>query len=181
MPVLERSQVELAVLRQFERDALSVEATREHVSQQLSARAKQARSQAERAAREVAELDGQRARVERDYRRGALSAENYERVLGEIDAEREAAKAERAQLAERAAESADAIDRLDAEHKTLQRLAQLRETIAGRVTDAADDVRALRVELARVFDRVEIVRVYADGSTTPPWDSTRTRPSRRTS
>ena len=55
MPIFRREEVEAPALAMFERDALSYEATREHVAEQLQRRIQEARSQAARAGREATE------------------------------------------------------------------------------------------------------------------------------
>ena len=81
-PPLPRAAVETAALSLFEERALDDQATRDHLAAQLDSRRRDSLDQAKRADREVADLHEQAERVERDYRRGALSAESHERPPG---------------------------------------------------------------------------------------------------
>jgi multidrug efflux pump subunit AcrA (membrane-fusion protein) len=150
-PIITRAQVEVPMLRMFERDALSFEATRAHVADQLNHRIDEARAQAARAEREATELATQADRIERDYRRGALPAEDYARLRNEIASERTATAAEAKRLIAHAEAMTATHGNLDAEDETLRRLTDLRAAIAGRMTDAGSDVGALRTAIAQVF------------------------------
>jgi hypothetical protein len=72
MPRLKQADVDGAALRLFEDVGLDVEGTRERIAAQLSERVDAVRAQRDRAEREAADLRAQAARLDRDYRRGAL-------------------------------------------------------------------------------------------------------------
>ena len=95
--------------------------------------------------------------MERDYRRGALSAESHERLRVTIADETSAAVAEAARLRANAQQTSDTLGNLDAESETLRRLAELRAAISGRISGAASDVGALRAALAAVFERIDVL------------------------
>lgn len=57
---------------------------REHIAAQLDARISEAGGQAAPTTREATDLRTQSDRVERDYRRGALAAEDYARLRADI-------------------------------------------------------------------------------------------------
>ena len=157
MPVLRREAVDTAALELFTRVALDLTATREQVAAGMGARAGEAHAQAGRAERDASELRAQGDRIARDYRAGTLSAASYERLSCEIAAELEAATSEAERLTAHAEAVAAAGARLDAEDATLQRLAELREMIAGRVNGAGQDIGALRAAWATFFASAEII------------------------
>jgi hypothetical protein len=156
MPVLRRADVDRAALSEFEQTALDYEATREHVERHLRSGAEDARTQADRAAREAAELRARADRIRRDYRRGKLDADDNRAFRDEVADELAAAEAETARLTARAAEADAALADLDAESETLRRLTELRATVAGRI-NGARDVPALRAAIAQVFAQFWIV------------------------
>jgi DNA invertase Pin-like site-specific DNA recombinase len=159
MPFLPRHAVESAALRMFEVAALDVEATRRHVAEQMGARLNEARTQAERASREVAAKRAALYRFDREHEDGQLSATNYERQVARVGEELAAAEAERERLTAHAESITDRLDDLDAESETLRRLAELRSEVSARMSDAAGsgDVGALRAAWARVFEACYVV------------------------
>ena len=182
MPALPREAVEGPLLAMFERHALDVAATRDHVAAQLGASVAEARAQAARAGRDAGQKRAALARFDRDYEAGELSAANYERQVARVTEELEAAEAEQARLTAHAEGAEGALAGLDAEGETLRRLAALREEVAGRVSGAGGDVGALRAAVAQVFDAVWVLleasledpeltlhRPLRDGSSVAPW------------
>lgn len=155
MPPVRRERIDSAALEMFEEVALDVEATREHLVTQLDAQAAETRALAARAAREVAELDEQASRVEADYRRGALPAEAYARLVTSIAEERQAGESNAQRLSQRLTEVEAKLANVDAEHETLTRLAELRTAIADRM-NASGDIEALRAALAAVCAEVRL-------------------------
>jgi len=157
MPILERSAVDESLLRVFAERALDYEATRDHLATRLNAGIAEARAQAARAGREAAELRAQADRATRDYRAEKLPADAYAELRAAIADELAAAEAEAERLVAHADALAATESNLDAEDETLQRLADLRAAIQGRVTSAADDVGALRAALSQVFKFVAVM------------------------
>jgi DNA invertase Pin-like site-specific DNA recombinase len=155
-PRLKAGKVDAAAFEMFTNVSHDIDATRQHVVNQLSLRAGEARALADRAEREIADLTEQAERVERDYRRGALDAESYGRLSVAIRGEREATEAKAAQLILRAADVEAALANVDAEDETLRRLAALRDGIAERMANATD-LSALRAAMTAVFERVVLV------------------------
>ena len=171
MPRIKRAQVDAAALRLFQSTALDLDATREHLAAQLTAQAEATRAQMQRAERDVSSKRAALDRFDRDYEAGALSAANYERQVARVAEETAGAEAEVARLAAQAERTLRAVGDLDAEHETLRRLARLREQISGRVTDAQEDVGALRAAILDVF---AVVIVGPEGTFWPgyPEDGT---------
>ena len=100
-------------------------------------------------------MRAQADKVRRDYRRGALEAEDYTEQRAEIAEELAAAEAEQARLTAQAEEILASTGVLD-EDETLQRLAVVRAAVAGRV-NGADDVPAVRAALSAVFEFVAVI------------------------
>jgi hypothetical protein len=136
----------------------SVEAIREEAGRQ----AREAEALAERAEAEVAEVEEQRQRVDRDYRRDALSAEDYGRLITAIDEEQAAAEAEAEHHRSRTQGLAAEVDLFNAEFEWADRLVRLRKTVAGEINDAAS-VEALRAAITTLCDFVEL-REDEDGA-----------------
>lgn len=155
-PRLKAGKVDAAAFEMFTKVSHDIDATRQHVVDQLSQRAAEARALADRAEREIADRIEQTERVERDYRRGALDAEDHGRLRASIRDEREAASAKATHLITRAADLAAALANVDTEDETLRRLAALRDGIAQRMAEAAD-LSALRAAMTAVFDKVVLV------------------------
>jgi len=163
MPILLRSAVEIAAVDMFAKTAFDFATTREHVAGQLSTRVAEVVAQAARAEREAADLQGQADRVERDYRRGALPAEDYARMRADIAAELTATAAERTRLLAHADELRAAEVNLDAEDVTLRALAELRQAIAGQISNT-EGIGALRAAMAQVFEFVSMMpTAYLNG------------------
>jgi site-specific DNA recombinase len=148
---VKRAPLDDAVLRYFANVAVDVEATRTHVLERLSRQRGDTVAELRRARRDVAENAAQRARIERDYLSGELTAAGYEPLRVKLDEEREVAEAEAEQLAERlAALDATAIqDELDA--GGLADLAVIREAVAEQLR-TANGVQEVRAGLRRLFD-----------------------------
>jgi hypothetical protein len=156
MPRLDRADVESPLLSLFERVALDVDATRDHLAAQVRARIGEARAPAARADREAAIASAGFDKAERDYLSGALSAESFERLTARAREDLAAAKAEAERLTAHADEQARALGGLDAESDALRRLAELRAAVASRLVGANGDVGSLRAALRAVFSAVRI-------------------------
>jgi site-specific DNA recombinase len=158
-----RALIDGAILEQFELIGLDIEATKREYAEATAYQLEQARdalAQAERAEQHAAEAV---ERVQRDYARGALSAESFEELRPQLVAEHEGARAEveRLRAHEHAIANATALG--DAEEAVLRWLAELREVIAGKVRNA-ESVEALRNALTRLFSWFELQN---DGSILP--------------
>jgi hypothetical protein len=109
------------------------------------------------AEREVSKVDAQFARIRADYVAGKLDADDWRSFRDELTEKRVAAEAEADQLRTRAAEVATDAAAFDVDTEAAERLAALREAVAGEVT-GADGLVAVRAALARVFERITLVR-----------------------
>ena len=157
MPVLRRAAVDGPALALFERVALDVDRTREHLAAQLDSRIGESRAQASRAERDVTAKRVALARFDRDYEAGELAAANYERLVARVREELTAAEAEAERLTAHADEAADGLSHLDAESEALRRLAELRRAVAGRIRGAEHYVNALRAAWGAVFAWTEMI------------------------
>jgi site-specific DNA recombinase len=155
-PRLRASEVDGRAFEMFNVVSHDLEATRRHLVEQIDARAAETRSLAVRAERDVADLAVQAERVEGDYRRGALPAEDYAHLRSTIAEERRAAVEQAARLASRVEEVEAMRASVDAEDESLRRLAALRESISRRMTATAD-LDALRAAMVGVFETVVLV------------------------
>ena len=154
MPRVKREAVETVAVRLFERTFVDREATRKHVAAELGNRLSEVIAQAQRSEREAAEKKAQRARVERDYLHEDLSAANYERLSEQLDAELSASLDEHIRLTAHEQQIRDKINGLDSEVETLNRLAELRATVAEKIVTAEQrgGIDALRAAMVQTFD-----------------------------
>lgn len=142
--------------------------TRARVATQLNEHGSLIQAEVRRADDELASLEAQQARVERDYRRGKLSAESHDRHMAAITEEREAAEAEAERLRSRAAEVEDAARALDADgalrerFETLHRAVSTAALTASQIAEAAGDIGALRAAFGRVYSRAD-AHLHPDG------------------
>jgi hypothetical protein len=158
MGKLDRATIERAVLALFERSFHDFAETRAHVATDLAAQLEEASAQLDEAKRESAEKAAQRARVERDYLSGELSAASHDRLSARLDEEQAGAKAQRDRLAANVKAIRETLDSTDSEHEALARLSELRQAIDKRVRSAEEqgDVRALRAALSQLFVAVYV-------------------------
>ena len=100
-----------------------------------------------------------------DYKRGAITPEDWYGLKPELEEEHVAAQARLAQLRERESEVEEAAARTDeVENDAVARLAAIQAAIAGQVTDA-QGIEAVRIALRRAFEAFYVYRV--DAFTTP--------------
>lgn len=170
MPTMERAAVEQAALSLFEAVALDVEATRDRLAAQMTASVDETRVQAERAAREVNILGAEAARVDRDYRRGEVSASNYERLASDIARDLDAAVESQRLVTERAENLDATAGSIDAKAEVLRRLTDLRVSVAGRINRATDDIDALRAAWTTVFDHTVLMPRDVDNPSKDAFD-----------
>jgi hypothetical protein len=118
---------------------------------------------------EVARIQAQQQRVERDYLAEELGAAAFERLSSTLAEDHSAAVAERDRLAGRGDQIRAARESVDAESETLSRLAALRDSIAANARDAADrgDVAALRAVTEMAFDHVSLAEDGTIAGLTP--------------
>jgi len=156
MPDFKRDAIDREGLDFFERSFLDLDATREQIGSDLSARLEQIDAEAQRAAREASEKAAQIVRVERDYFAGELSAESYERLTARLTDDLAAADAERDRLSEHADALRSSRVELDAEGDALRRLSELRVAVLDAVRSAEQtaDVDALRSAMHQCFSAV---------------------------
>jgi DNA repair exonuclease SbcCD ATPase subunit len=155
MPNQDRAAVDGTFFQMFENVTLDLEATRRQVAEEMSSRLEETEAQADRATREVARLQAEAQRADRDYRSGELSAASYERLSDDIAAELGAAKAEAERLREHTEAVRESADKIDGEAETLRALAELRTAIAGKVK-GSEGLDALRAAIASVSESVEV-------------------------
>jgi Recombinase zinc beta ribbon domain len=163
MPPIARSLVDSAVYDYFERVGLDVEATREQVAAAVHERLTQIRQLREQAELEAASIAESLSRIRADYRRGAIRAEDWADLRGELDDSRRAAAAQVDRLVEQEGRAREVAITADAENETIRRLSEIRAAIAGEVTDARG-TDAVRAAICRLFDEFTLHR----------WESSKT-------
>ena len=147
-----REVIDSSIFSYFESEFFDVEATRVFVAESAE------RTLAEvRVLREQAETDEREAsealqRVRRDYARGALPAEDWLELKGELGEELAGARAKATRFRDREVEVQDEGAAL-VDDKFVQALAELRAVIAGRVNQARglDQVRSTILTLFECF------------------------------
>jgi hypothetical protein len=152
-----RRDVDEPFLAYLEAVVFDVEATRQAIAEEHSRRTNESTVLIAQAQRALADAEAAVARVERDYLAGNLKPERYERLTAVAEAERAGAEAEADQLRARAAEVDAEAAAFDANAEAAERMAALREAVAGEVA-GADGLHAVRAALARVFEKVVLVR-----------------------
>jgi hypothetical protein len=100
--------------------------------------------------------------VDRDYRRGAITPDEWHAFRDEIRDER-LAEAERAsRLRAQVDTIADELNQVEARRVAAQRVAELRASLAGEVAAREGDVDALRAIVGRTFEAV-VLHHIGDG------------------
>ena len=102
------------------------------------------------AERQRALADDRYARVRRDYQDGRLDADDWREQRDELRDEQAAATEEVVRLEARVEKVVGHVALFDAEEDLLERLAELRAAVAGRVADGTT-VEAMRTALLRLF------------------------------
>jgi hypothetical protein len=156
MPPIGRAEVDETFLDYFADVALDLEATREQLASVLSRGLDEATARRDAAEREVMLATERLARVRRDYADKKLDATDWREFRDEFEEERSAAEAEHARLAQHVADLKQQTQGIDAETELVQRLADLRASVAGSL-DANKDIPALRAAMAATFHRIELV------------------------
>ena len=158
MPVLTREQVDTYFLSVFECNFLDYEGTRQQIAEQLDRDVSNTAEALREADLAVARLEAQLTRVEADYLAEELGAAAYTRMSAKLEADRDAALAERNRLEDRTVELQRVRSNIDAESETLRRLDALRASIAASSKDAEanGDIETLRGVLAAAFARIYI-------------------------
>lgn len=148
-----REDVDSAVFSYFEKVGLDLEATRAQVSAARDKRLAQVRRSIRDATKEEREASEAFERVQRDYARGAMSADEWHNEYKPwLTEERDGARAELQRLTAQALEIESWSDVRDSEAETLRRLAEIRRAVAGEVRDA-EGISAVRAALPRLFER----------------------------
>jgi hypothetical protein len=100
--------------------------------------------------REEAKVQASLVRVTRDYRRGAITAEHWAELRGELESEAEAVRNRADQLRARAELLSVEVDAADVDTELVTRLATLLRVAAGKMDDQ-ESVAAMRAALGTVF------------------------------
>jgi len=133
---------------------LDMDEMREQAEQRIDTDTARVAAMREQGEQEVARTQNGRDRVERDYLAGDLSAANYERLSGRLEAELLAARSEVERLAGQERTLREQRPLLDPEAHVLRRLADLRRAVAEGVGKARD-LDALRRLLRDFLERVD--------------------------
>lgn len=152
-----RHDVDGPLLAYLEEVVFDVDATRQAIAEEHARRTAESAALIAQAEREVSEVDASFSRIRADYVAGKLDAEDWQSFRDELTERRTAAEAEAEQLRGRAAEVDAEAAAFDADREAAERLAALRDTVAGEVT-GAEGLGPIRAALARVFERITLVR-----------------------
>ncbi|MGH7573260.1 MAG: recombinase zinc beta ribbon domain-containing protein, partial [Gemmatimonadota bacterium] len=151
MPDLARARVDEAVFGHFERAALDVEGTVAELTVEARRRIAQTQSLAEQAERQAVEIEQGRERADRAFLSGAIEEKDYRRLLAQVEEEGPAAQAEADRLRAQVAALEEELVELDAETVVAERLAEIRRSVAERVT-SGESVEAIRAALVSLFE-----------------------------
>ena len=156
-----RSKIDEPLLAYLEKVVFDVEATRQAIADEHARRTVENSTLLQDAEHAVSHSEAALARVRADYVRGALKVEDWETFRDELTEQHQATQHEVERLRFRAEEVSAEAAAFDVDDETAQRLAALREAIAGEVVEAEglDGVRAM---LKRVFAKFTLVRTPED-------------------
>ena len=155
MKPIERAEVDEAILDHFETFGLDIEATKAELVESARRALHEAAALATRAESDVVRAEDAIARLDRDYRDGRLPARLYTRNLEAAEEERQGAAAEAATYRARIRSLERALEAIDADTQLAQRVAQMREEVAGTI-NSATTIAALRAAIAAVFIEVNL-------------------------
>jgi DNA invertase Pin-like site-specific DNA recombinase len=148
---IRRDHVDPQVFRYFERVGVDIEATRAELASAQESRTAEVLTLREEARREAETARERRERVKRDYLEGRITAEDWSEFSGELSAELSAAEAQAARLDDQLSSIERAGSLADLEAEVLEKLAAIRATLAGEVSDARG-VDAARAAMQRLFE-----------------------------
>jgi len=148
-PNVRRELIDVAVYEHFEKAALDVEATRRQLEGTRDQRLTEVHSLTSAATKAEREASEALTRVKRDYTRGAISAEDWSELRGDLIEEHKGAKAQLDRLKAQVSEIEQWSITRDVEHDALHRLAEIRAAIAGEIKDASG-VASVRAALQRL-------------------------------
>jgi site-specific DNA recombinase len=152
-----RRDVDEPLLAYLESVVFDVEATRQAIAEEHGRRADESEALIAQAEREVSEVDAAYGRIRADYVAGRLDAEDWRSFRDDLAARRVAAEAEAGQLRARAEKMHLEAAAFDVDQEATARLASLRKAVAEDVT-GAEGLGAIRAALARVFEKITLVR-----------------------
>jgi hypothetical protein len=152
MPEIPRALVDGKVFAYFRNVALDEEATRKQLSEARDRKLSEVGAHLAAAEREAIEAAEAIERIERDYTRGKMDIEDWQRLRAKLAAEHDGAVAARDRLRDQFAEVEADADFLDIETSVADELRHLSEVIS-REIESADGIEAVRVVLLRLFDR----------------------------
>ena len=157
-----RADVDGPLLAYLESVVFDLEATRQVIAEEHDRRNAESNALISQAEREVTEAEASLARIEADYTRGAITAEQWLRLQAKLKETHEAAARELEQLTTHAQEFTATAEAFDVDAEATARLALLREAVAGEVT-SAKGLAAVRTALSRVFTSITLWRADQDG------------------
>jgi site-specific DNA recombinase len=156
MPTIRRADVDDRLLGFFLSHLHDATASIASIRAEADRQAAEAEAAAATADREALELDDQLGRVRRDYRDGRLTADEWRTFSDEIADERAAVTAKAVQLRRRADAIAAELEQLDTDAEFAGRLASIRDAVAGRISEASEDLGAVRAALTSTFDSIAL-------------------------
>jgi hypothetical protein len=165
MPPMKRELIDTGIFDYFTEVALDIEATRKQLAEARDRKLAEIRALTDEANQEALRARGRLERVRRDYQDEKLTAEDWSEQREQLADELAAAEANVERMRDQEAEVGSWGELADVEQETLTRLADLRESIAGQVTDA-ESLAALRATLMRLFERFTVYSL----DRTPPDD-----------
>ncbi|MGH2966328.1 MAG: recombinase family protein [Solirubrobacterales bacterium] len=169
MPPLRRADLDETVFSFFNEVGLDIEATKARMQEAHDSRLATVQAELRSAKREAKLADEAYTRVQRDYQRGAIEADDWAEQRPQLIEERDAAMAAVDRLQAKLPEVESWTELEDAEGRTLERLAEIRKAIAGEVTDAKG-VEAVRAALKKLFASFQVsIPVNGKATITPEW------------
>lgn len=149
---VKRQLIDDAVWRFFEEVVLDADATKTALSEQHNAKLAEIDALKAQADRESQKTADALVRLERDYRDGAMTAEQWSRLDAKFTSELAAANAEVARLDERRRTLSSEMAQIDAETAVFEQIAALRAMVVGEVREGSrDGIDSLRAALRRLF------------------------------
>ncbi len=148
---IKRETLDLSVYRYFEQVGLDVEATRKQFAEVQDARLIEVRAMLGQAEGEEHRTEESLARIRRDYSQGKITAEDWADFKTELTDGLKAAKAQVERFSAQVKEIEAWGEMRDVERDALAKLTEIRQAMAGEISDA-EGVEAARAALLRLFE-----------------------------
>lgn len=155
LPSVRREAIDEPLLAMFETHVLDVDATLAQIRGEADRQIRECHELARAAELELVKLDDALTRVQADYVAGEISAADWKQLRAEIRSDRAGAAAELKYHRSHQGDLAEQTALLDAEEELAGQLVEIRDLVAGRITESGT-VDAIRAALTATFERFDL-------------------------